>query len=292
MLGLPPLVSLPFVSWSAPDLCRPLRGLRWWLACVCVRVCARAQVFPTADLQCSFAATLLCMRISRKELLQVRQRQRARAVPSRVARHQAICQRSLAGLQRKHLLLHRVHGNEPEHANRLPLPQPVHCAQVQQAARPQAWAGSGGREVLQYAPRLSACSSTAAFHQGSMRNTMDAAVRFRPTPPARREVSMSCTSGSVCSRRTHSARRATGMEPSSRTKRMPRSFSTGSSRSSVRVHCEKTCNGLPSAPTHAVRCSARTHDRLDARRLGPQLRKLLDYAVELGAPRLRNTRGV
>uniref|UniRef100_A0A2P2PTI0 Uncharacterized protein n=1 Tax=Rhizophora mucronata TaxID=61149 RepID=A0A2P2PTI0_RHIMU len=33
-----------------------------------------------------------------------------------------------------------------------------------------------------------ACSSTAGFHHGFIKKTLDATVRFRPTPPAFKDI--------------------------------------------------------------------------------------------------------
>mmetsp|Transcript_15851 Transcript_15851/g.34932 ORF Transcript_15851/g.34932 Transcript_15851/m.34932 type:complete len:268 (-) Transcript_15851:878-1681(-) len=96
--------------------------------------------------------------------------------------------------------------------------------------------------------RCIAWSSTAGFHQRSIRYTLVAAVKFSPVPPALRDTSNTrpLPSGSW-THRTTSRRPATPIDPSNRF--------TGASipsiilcnRSRNPIHCEKTTARLPAA---------------------------------------------
>ena len=88
--------------------------------------------------------------------------------------------------------------------------------------------------------RSIACSSTAGFHQGSIRKTVLAAQRFSPTPPALSESRKICGPCALPDSPLKSAsaadRLACEVEPSSRTYRTPRCFSGTSIRSRKLVH--------------------------------------------------------
>nr|GMD74387.1 hypothetical protein Iba_chr13aCG4790 [Ipomoea batatas]GME13594.1 hypothetical protein Iba_scaffold14563CG0030 [Ipomoea batatas]GME15435.1 hypothetical protein Iba_scaffold16188CG0010 [Ipomoea batatas]GME15437.1 hypothetical protein Iba_scaffold16189CG0020 [Ipomoea batatas] len=98
-----------------------------------------------------------------------------------------------------------------------------------------------------------ACSSTAGFHHGSCINTLEAAVRFKPTPPAFRDISKtifsvvslnSCKTFSLC---------FCWVFPSNLKNPMPLFLRGISRRSRNKVHWLKTMLFSPE-PESRIRC--------------------------------------
>mmetsp|Transcript_64155 Transcript_64155/g.167912 ORF Transcript_64155/g.167912 Transcript_64155/m.167912 type:complete len:377 (-) Transcript_64155:724-1854(-) len=88
--------------------------------------------------------------------------------------------------------------------------------------------------------RWIACISQAGFHHGSRRNTWFAIWRFRPSPPAFREMRMIFRVGSVLKATSESFRAWMDMPPRNTTHAMPARFSRNSTSSSMPPNCEKT----------------------------------------------------
>mmetsp|Transcript_80657 Transcript_80657/g.214126 ORF Transcript_80657/g.214126 Transcript_80657/m.214126 type:complete len:269 (-) Transcript_80657:372-1178(-) len=88
--------------------------------------------------------------------------------------------------------------------------------------------------------RWMACNSHAGFHQGSSMKTWLAICRFRPSPPAFREMRMIFRVGSVLKATRASSRACMVMPPRKTTQEMPALFSRNSTSSSMAPNCEKT----------------------------------------------------
>mmetsp|Transcript_18311 Transcript_18311/g.40217 ORF Transcript_18311/g.40217 Transcript_18311/m.40217 type:complete len:342 (-) Transcript_18311:232-1257(-) len=88
--------------------------------------------------------------------------------------------------------------------------------------------------------RWIACISHAGFHHGSRRKTWFAIWRFRPSPPAFREMRMTFRVGSVLKATRESLRAWIDIPPRSTTHAMPARFSRNSTSSSMAPNCEKT----------------------------------------------------
>ena len=88
--------------------------------------------------------------------------------------------------------------------------------------------------------RMTACISTAGFHQGSSTKTWFAACKFKPSPPDLRLIKMTLTLGSSRNACKFAARCATGMEPRSLLMVNFAFFKRHSTISIMAVYCENT----------------------------------------------------
>mmetsp|Transcript_24318 Transcript_24318/g.43931 ORF Transcript_24318/g.43931 Transcript_24318/m.43931 type:complete len:230 (-) Transcript_24318:2807-3496(-) len=102
-----------------------------------------------------------------------------------------------------------------------------------------------------------ACISTAGFHQGSSMNTLVATCRFRPSPPAFREIRITLTLSSSRKALSMACRIEMGSDPISMTVLIPARFSRQSTMCSMLAYWEKMMD-LASGVSVLIRCSSST----------------------------------
>mmetsp|Transcript_63580 Transcript_63580/g.151664 ORF Transcript_63580/g.151664 Transcript_63580/m.151664 type:complete len:319 (-) Transcript_63580:2746-3702(-) len=88
--------------------------------------------------------------------------------------------------------------------------------------------------------RWMACSSHAGFHQGSSKKTWFAICKFKPSPPAFREIKMTFSVGSLLKATKASCRACIVMPPRKTTQEIPAFFKRNSTSSNMMPNCEKT----------------------------------------------------
>mmetsp|Transcript_15251 Transcript_15251/g.65311 ORF Transcript_15251/g.65311 Transcript_15251/m.65311 type:complete len:260 (+) Transcript_15251:202-981(+) len=113
--------------------------------------------------------------------------------------------------------------------------------------------------------RITACISTAGFHQGSSTKTRFAVCRFKPSPPDLRLIRITVTLGSSRNARRFAARCVTGMEPSSLAITKFSFFKRHSTISIMFVYWLKTMALFGAARARSVVSRVRSSSRISRR---------------------------